>query len=128
MLWTQVARCQSGCADETTWVGRVNPVENYHARAGMWVGNDGELYFTCQDLHDAGVTTQRFGSYTHHGYCCDACHGWGEWRDHPCGRVIHQLPNGHWVICCCCYTFDKSDKWLIKKLNAWRRAVRRARR
>jgi hypothetical protein len=98
----------------------------------MYVDDNGELYFTCQDLHDAGVTTlrrgTRWGTVTYQGHCCPQCHGWGEWKDKPAGRVIHQLSNGHWLLCCCCYTFDKSDRWLIKKLNAWRRAVRRARR
>src|SRR5262249_49689109 len=29
--------------------------------------------------------------------------------------------------CCCCWTFDRPDTWLVRKLDTWRRAVRRTR-
>jgi len=91
----------------------------------MWVSGDGKRSFTGLDLHDAGVTSSRRGTISHRAGCCPACHGWGEWRKHPAGRVIHQLPTGARLICCCCWTFDRPDAWVGKKLDAWRRAVRR---
>ena len=86
----------------------------------MWVDDDGERYFTCQDLHDAGVTTYSWHGMTYQATCCPACHGWGAWRDHPAGLVIRHLPNRAWLICCCCWTFSRPDAWVVQKLNARR--------
>lgn len=83
----------------------------------MWVSDDSERYFTCQDLHDAGVTTSRRGDVTHEATCCSVCHGWSAWHEHPTGLVIHQFPNGAWLICCCCWTFDRPDAWVLKHEN-----------
>lgn len=55
----------------------------------MWIDEYGVCYFTCQDLHDAGVTQFRYPPG--HAPCCPACHGWGEWRDHAAGLFMHQM-------------------------------------
>ena len=52
----------------------------------MWTDQNGDLYFTSQDLHDAGVTRRRFPDLLGRATCRAAWHGWAEWRDqsYPC--------------------------------------------
>jgi len=46
--------------------------------------------------------------------------------DDSAGLIIHRLSNRAWVIFCC-WTFHRSDEWVVTQLKAWRRAVRRTR-